>query len=72
MADLPTGTVTFLFTDIQGSTALGEQYPEAMRHALIRHDALVEQVVGEHSGEVPGCSGFVYTATPIGAMGRRK
>src|SRR3954453_10108463 len=52
MAELPTGTVTFLFTDIEGSTALGEQYPEAMRRALIRHDLLVEQVVAEHSGHV--------------------
>ena len=31
MADLPTGTVTFLFTDIEGSTRLWEQHPEAMR-----------------------------------------
>ena len=37
---LPTGTVTFLFTDIEGSTRLWEQHPEAMRAALARHDAL--------------------------------
>src|ERR687886_260799 len=52
MADLPTGTVTFLFTDIEGSTALWEQHPEAARVALARHDALVEQIVGEHDGHV--------------------
>lgn len=52
MAEFPTGTVTFLFTDIEGSTALGEQHPEAMRQALVRHDALVEQVVAEHGGVV--------------------
>src|SRR5919206_1026168 len=52
MADLPTGTVTFLFTDIEGSTALWEQHPEAARVALARHDALVEQIVAEHAGHV--------------------
>jgi class 3 adenylate cyclase len=41
MPDLPTGTVTFLFTDIEGSTRLGEQQPQAMQEALARHDALL-------------------------------
>src|SRR3954447_24644833 len=73
MRELPTGTVTFLFTDIQGSTALGEQYPEAMRHALIRHDALVEQVVAEHAGVVvrprgEGDSRFVVFARATDAV----
>src|SRR3990170_3734995 len=48
----PSGTVTFLFTDIEGSTALWEQHPEGMRQALVRHDALVEQIVAEHHGHV--------------------
>src|ERR671932_1050025 len=52
MADLPTGTVTFLFTDIEGSTALWEQQPAAARAALVRHDALIEQLVAEHGGQV--------------------
>src|SRR5919202_2211372 len=52
MPDLPTGTVTFLFTDIAGSTALWEQQPAAMRHALGRHDALVEQLVAAQQGQV--------------------
>src|ERR671932_2130071 len=52
MADLPTGTVTFLFTDIAGSTALWEQHPETARLALARHDALVEQIVAQHAGVV--------------------
>ena len=42
MAELPSGTVTFLLTDVEGSTALWEQAPEAMRVALARHDALFE------------------------------
>ena len=42
MAELPSGTVTFLLTDVEGSTALWEEAPEAMRAALARHDALFE------------------------------
>ena len=38
MTELPTGTVTFLFTDLQGSSRLWEEQPEAMRAALARHD----------------------------------
>src|SRR5215207_4113609 len=52
MSELPTGTVTFLFTDIEGSTALWEQRRDATRLALVRHDALVEQIVGEHDGHL--------------------
>ncbi|UCH61540.1 MAG: hypothetical protein JSV61_07260, partial [Anaerolineales bacterium] len=36
-SSLPTGTVTFLFTDIQSSTQLWQQYPAAMPDALKRH-----------------------------------
>lgn len=46
----PTGTVTFLFTDIEGSTKLWEQYPEAMRPALARHDAILRAAVETHHG----------------------
>ena len=38
MTDLPTGTVTFLFTDVEGSTELWERYPEAMQATMARHD----------------------------------
>jgi predicted ATPase/class 3 adenylate cyclase/DNA-binding CsgD family transcriptional regulator len=50
MTELPGGLVTFLLTDVEGSTALWEQAPEAMRSALARHDLLFEQVVREHGG----------------------
>ena len=45
MAGLPSGTVTFLLTDVEGSTALWEEAPEAMRAALARHDELFDETV---------------------------
>ena len=50
MADLPTGTVTFLFTDIEGSTRLWEQHPQAMAGALARHDAILRQAIAAAGG----------------------
>ncbi len=50
MSDLPIGTVTFLFTDIQDSTPLWEQYPAAMSQVLTRHDELIEGLVQKHNG----------------------
>jgi class 3 adenylate cyclase len=52
MADLPTGTVTFLFTDIEGSTTRWEHHPQAMREALARHDALLRSVITARGGFV--------------------
>jgi predicted ATPase/class 3 adenylate cyclase/DNA-binding SARP family transcriptional activator len=49
---LPEGTITFLFTDIEGSTRLWEEHPKAMSAALARHDALLRQVIAAHGGEV--------------------
>jgi class 3 adenylate cyclase len=46
------GAVTFLFTDIEGSTRLWEYYPQAMRAALARHDALIRAAIEAHSGGV--------------------
>jgi predicted ATPase/class 3 adenylate cyclase len=50
MVELPSGTVTFLLTDIEGSTALWDEAPEPMRAALTRHDALFEAEVPRHGG----------------------
>jgi predicted ATPase/class 3 adenylate cyclase/DNA-binding CsgD family transcriptional regulator len=52
MNALPTGTVTFLFTDIEGSTRLLEAGQEAYRTALVRHDTLLAQVIADHGGMV--------------------
>jgi predicted ATPase/class 3 adenylate cyclase/Tfp pilus assembly protein PilF len=47
---MPAGTVTFLFTDVEGSTRFWEQHPDAMRHALARHDTLAEALVESLGG----------------------
>jgi predicted ATPase/class 3 adenylate cyclase len=49
---LPTGTVTFLFTDIEGSTRLWEAHPEAMTIALARHNVLLDEGIRQHGGIV--------------------
>ena len=52
MSTFSTGMVTFLFTDIQGSTKLWEQYPAVMQVALARHDTILRQAIESHSGHV--------------------
>ncbi len=70
MKDQPTGTVTFLFTDIQGSTQLWEHCPDAMQQALHRHDDLLRQAVEAHNGYVfktvgdEFCTAFATALTP--------
>jgi predicted ATPase/class 3 adenylate cyclase len=50
MADLPWGTVTFLFTDIEGSTALWERDRTAMRGVVTQHLALLRAIAEQHRG----------------------
>jgi predicted ATPase/class 3 adenylate cyclase len=50
--DLPTGTVTFLLTDIEGSSRLWETVPDAMEEALQRHNRLLTTVIEGHGGAV--------------------
>lgn len=49
---LPHGVITFLFSDIEGSTRLWEDSPAAAQQALARHDALVEEAVTGNSGHL--------------------
>ena len=51
MGDLPAGTVTFLFTDLEGSTRRWEQHGQAMARAQQRHDALHE-AIQRHGGHI--------------------
>lgn len=50
MAELPSGPITFLFTDIEGSTRLWEQHPREMEQALARHDSLAAARVLQYGG----------------------
>ena len=52
MQVLPSGTVTFLFTDIEGSTRLIEQHPDSMEEAQARHNALLKSAIDAHRGYV--------------------
>ena len=57
VSGLPTGTVTFLFTDLEGSTRLWEEHPEPMRAALARHDEILREAVEGHCGHVVKTTG---------------
>src|SRR5207247_700778 len=62
MSDLPTGTITFLFTDIEGSTRLWEEQPESMELALARHDALLRAAIETNGGVVFKTIGDAFCA----------
>ena len=69
-AGLPTGVVTFCFSDIEGSTALWEAHPEAMAEALVRHDELIADAVQARGGSLIDSMGegdstvSVFTSAP--------
>src|SRR5688500_16731735 len=62
MPDLAAGTVTFLFTDIEGSTRLWEQHPQAMEAALARHDLLLRRAIEANQGRVFKTIGDAFCA----------
>ena len=62
MSALPTGTVTFLFTDLEGSTRLWEEHPDAMRSALARHDEILRDAIAAHAGYVVKTTGDGFHA----------
>ena len=74
LSELPSGTVTFLFTDIEGSTRLWEEHPDAMRDALARHDELVREAIEAHGGYVVKTTGDGFHAAfaDRGCRGRRR
>jgi len=50
VAELPSGTVTFMMTDVEGSTRLWEAHPGIMADVLARHDALAAAAIAENRG----------------------
>ena len=65
---LPDGVVTFLFTDVEGSTRLYETDPTAYRAALARHDAIVEAAVAQHGGAIFQHAGDSFSAAFASAI----
>ena len=59
---LPTGTITFLFTDIEGSTPLWEQHPQAMAEALQVHNTALRQAIESNGGVVYKTVGDAFQA----------
>ena len=62
MGDPPSGVVTFLFTDVEGSTELWERDESAMDDALARHDLVMRRVIKEHGGHVFSTAGDSFAA----------
>lgn len=74
MTSLPTGAVTFTFTDIEGSTTRWERDRAAMQNAVRRHDAILRAVIAEHGGQVfktigdAFCAAFTRIEDAVAAM----
>jgi class 3 adenylate cyclase len=62
MGNYPTGTVTFLFTDIEGSTKLAQEYPDHWEAMRERHDAILKSAIETHRGHVFQVVGDAFCA----------
>ncbi|HXW52146.1 MAG TPA: adenylate/guanylate cyclase domain-containing protein [Candidatus Acidoferrales bacterium] len=60
---LPSGTVTFLFTDIEGSTERWERHREAMKDAVRRHEEILNAAIAAHGGAVFKTVGDAFCAS---------
>ena len=67
MSSLPSGTVTFLFTDIENSTPLWEKHPETMKSALANHDSLLSGIFSIHNGIIIKTTGDGFHAAFVTA-----
>src|ERR671927_414833 len=75
MANLPTGTVTLLFTDIEGSTRLLHRLGDRYAALLADHHHLVERAIAAHGGAAVGAAAagqgaLAAHAGPDGVAGR--
>ena len=67
----PSGTVSFLFTDVEGSTRLWDRVPDQMQLALVRHDEILRSAIDAHGGFVFSTAGDGFSAafnTPRNAV----
>jgi predicted ATPase/class 3 adenylate cyclase len=62
MSELPSGTITFLYTDIEGSTRLRQAQPEAYARSLALHDEILRQAIAAHAGFVFKTIGDAFCA----------
>ena len=60
---IPTGTVTFLFTDVQGSTRLREESIQAMIISLVRHDQIMQYPIESRHGHIFATGGYSFPAS---------
>jgi predicted ATPase/class 3 adenylate cyclase len=69
MDKLPSGTVTFLFTDIEDSTRLWQEQPEAMSHAHALHDQILHEAIEANHGYVFQIVGDSFSVAFHNAIG---
>src|SRR5690606_10416079 len=62
------GTITFLFTDIEGSTLQWEAFPDAMGAAVVRHDEILRAAIQSNKGYVFKTSGDGFCAAFVTAL----
>ena len=63
MSSLPSGTVTFLFTDIEGSTKLARAHPETWESGRARHHAILQEAIEKNNGYIFQIIGDAFCAT---------
>jgi predicted ATPase/class 3 adenylate cyclase len=71
VSSLPVGTVTFLFTDVEGSTRLVQELADRFRPALETHHAILRRAIAAHSGAEVSTEGDAFFAvfpSPLGAV----
>src|SRR5206468_5324165 len=71
MPDLPIGTVTFLFTDIEGSTRLLQRLADRFREVIDQHGRIIREAIESAGGTEVSTEGDAFFAafpTPMGAV----
>ena len=68
VASIPTGVISFLFTDVEGSTRLWESDPDGMAASLAKHDQIMRSVIDANRGHVFSTGGDAF-AVAFGSVG---